>query len=150
IPSPVLNSVPRPFACSQSGPRCFLRISPFASNPPHASTTARALISSPPARETPLIAASPPLSRPVAPHPYRTSTPASSVSSNSRSDSPAPPPTASMTSPPQNRRLPSTSNACRPYKSTQRTPCSRIRSEEHTSELQSLRHLVCRLLLEKK
>src|SRR5437899_6752518 len=27
-------------------------------------------------------------------------------------------------------------------------PCSR--SEEHTSELQSLRHLVCRLLLEKK
>src|SRR5438045_4453341 len=30
--------------------------------------------------------------------------------------------------------------------SAQRTP----RSEEHTSELQSLRHLVCRLLLEKK
>src|SRR5262245_65218427 len=27
---------------------------------------------------------------------------------------------------------------------------SAIRSEEHTSELQSLRHLVCRLLLEKK
>src|SRR5947199_2487662 len=27
---------------------------------------------------------------------------------------------------------------------------SRFRSEEHTSELQSLRHLVCRLLLEKK
>src|SRR5262245_62929953 len=27
---------------------------------------------------------------------------------------------------------------------------SKIRSEEHTSELQSLRHLVCRLLLEKK
>src|SRR5205814_3693354 len=27
---------------------------------------------------------------------------------------------------------------------------SQIRSEEHTSELQSLRHLVCRLLLEKK
>src|SRR5258705_13988281 len=25
-----------------------------------------------------------------------------------------------------------------------------VRSEEHTSELQSLRHLVCRLLLEKK
>src|SRR5262245_63006975 len=30
-----------------------------------------------------------------------------------------------------------------------RWPCCR-RSEEHTSELQSLRHLVCRLLLEKK
>src|SRR5438045_7967911 len=28
--------------------------------------------------------------------------------------------------------------------------CQPRRSEEHTSELQSLRHLVCRLLLEKK
>src|ERR1039458_1629385 len=28
--------------------------------------------------------------------------------------------------------------------------CGLLRSEEHTSELQSLRHLVCRLLLEKK
>src|ERR1039458_10887473 len=28
--------------------------------------------------------------------------------------------------------------------------CGRKRSEEHTSELQSLRHIVCRLLLEKK
>src|SRR5438045_7960497 len=28
--------------------------------------------------------------------------------------------------------------------------CDLDRSEEHTSELQSLRHLVCRLLLEKK
>src|SRR5258705_8688016 len=31
-----------------------------------------------------------------------------------------------------------------------RTELPTIRSEEHTSELQSLRHLVCRLLLEKK
>src|SRR5947199_3573010 len=31
-----------------------------------------------------------------------------------------------------------------------RERCPRRRSEEHTSELQSLRHLVCRLLLEKK
>src|SRR2546425_8955361 len=29
-------------------------------------------------------------------------------------------------------------------------PCPRWRSEEHTSELQSLAYLVCRLLLEKK
>src|SRR5262245_65393531 len=29
-------------------------------------------------------------------------------------------------------------------------PEALVRSEEHTSELQSLRHLVCRLLLEKK
>src|SRR5471030_3546636 len=34
----------------------------------------------------------------------------------------------------------------RPHSRTRRT----MRSEEHTSELQSLRHLVCRLLLEKK
>src|SRR5436305_4189232 len=31
-----------------------------------------------------------------------------------------------------------------------RMPRSRVRSEEHTSELQSRPHLVCRLLLEKK
>src|SRR3712207_6973907 len=37
--------------------------------------------------------------------------------------------------------------------SADRTPdlqCSTIRSEEHTSELQSRQYLVCRLLLEKK
>src|SRR2546422_4670541 len=33
---------------------------------------------------------------------------------------------------------------------TQRSLSSRSRSEEHTSELQSRLHLVCRLLLEKK
>src|SRR5262245_65459502 len=40
----------------------------------------------------------------------------------------------------------------KPHEATLRTvvkPAS-PRSEEHTSELQSLRHLVCRLLLEKK
>src|SRR5438046_5596343 len=31
-----------------------------------------------------------------------------------------------------------------------RRPAARLRSEEHTSELQSLTNLVCRLLLEKK
>src|SRR5205823_13925863 len=31
-----------------------------------------------------------------------------------------------------------------------RSPRGRLRSEEHTSELQSLAYLVCRLLLEKK
>src|SRR2546429_2635696 len=35
---------------------------------------------------------------------------------------------------------------CLPYRKARRTP----RSEEHTSELQSRLHLVCRLLLEKK
>src|SRR2546425_3547989 len=38
--------------------------------------------------------------------------------------------------------------ACAPSES--RTTCSAWRSEEHTSELQSLAYLVCRLLLEKK
>src|ERR1035438_4538353 len=36
------------------------------------------------------------------------------------------------------------------YHRARLNPNDRIRSEEHTSELQSLRHLVCRLLLEKK
>src|SRR5438045_7737962 len=41
--------------------------------------------------------------------------------------------------------------ACRCSKRLRRDAQKRVpRSEEHTSELQSLRHLVCRLLLEKK
>src|SRR5947199_1789378 len=46
-------------------------------------------------------------------------------------------------------RIPWLRNSCvaaAPYSTSQVS----IRSEEHTSELQSLRHLVCRLLLEKK
>src|SRR5205814_3083104 len=52
----------------------------------------------------------------------------------------------SPTSTPSWRWLPSPPTTCRrsPTRGTRR------RSEEHTSELQSLRHLVCRLLLEKK
>src|SRR5258705_9779180 len=41
------------------------------------------------------------------------------------------------------RRAPPSSTRCAGRR-------QRCRSEEHTSELQSLRHLVCRLLLEKK
>src|SRR5262245_62482606 len=48
--------------------------------------------------------------------------------------------------PPKNSR---TSFCSRPSGKVVRTAFS-VRSEEHTSELQSLRHLVCRLLLEKK
>src|SRR5258705_1476977 len=36
------------------------------------------------------------------------------------------------------------------YAEPKRFGAQSVRSEEHTSELQSLRHLVCRLLLEKK
>src|SRR5258705_8980770 len=43
------------------------------------------------------------------------------------------------------RTIDSRANGCRGDVFT-----SNVRSEEHTSELQSLRHLVCRLLLEKK
>src|SRR5438552_4798460 len=37
-----------------------------------------------------------------------------------------------------------------PFQDNGPTPLARLRSEEHTSELQSPDHLVCRLLLEKK
>src|SRR5947199_3329140 len=45
---------------------------------------------------------------------------------------------------------PSTAGAARPRRRRCKRSCCWTRSEEHTSELQSLRQLVCRLLLEKK
>src|SRR5687767_15629266 len=39
---------------------------------------------------------------------------------------------------------------CAPQRARHRLERGRMRSEEHTSELQSLAYLVCRLLLEKK
>src|SRR5437899_7027328 len=42
------------------------------------------------------------------------------------------------------------SPACQSMRFSVLSLAHRLRSEEHTSELQSLRHLVCRLLLEKK
>src|SRR5215831_20923689 len=42
------------------------------------------------------------------------------------------------------------SRAARRSWPSRRGPTAGTRSEEHTSELQSLRHIVCRLLLEKK
>src|SRR5947199_690152 len=44
----------------------------------------------------------------------------------------------------------SPSRGSSPFTTRIRPRADRPRSEEHTSELQSLRHLVCRLLLEKK
>src|SRR5689334_24690866 len=49
---------------------------------------------------------------------------------------------AATNRPPVRRRTPRRLSACR--------ACRSRRSEEHTSELQSQFHLVCRLLLEKK
>src|SRR5262245_22399838 len=50
----------------------------------------------------------------------------------------------------RNRRGVSLTDAGSELLGSARTIIGRVRSEEHTSELQSLRHLVCRLLLEKK
>src|ERR1035438_10614859 len=54
---------------------------------------------------------------------------------------------AHMARPISSSRRASTRMARSPAASCERPA---VRSEEHTSELQSLRHLVCRLLLEKK
>src|SRR5947199_9449359 len=51
---------------------------------------------------------------------------------------------------PARARPPAHLRAGGPSTNTLRVPAQGPRSEEHTSELQSLRHLVCRLLLEKK
>src|SRR5690625_6620123 len=84
----------------------------------------------------------------------RTSRPGnlSSPTRSPASSTPARPSTRSRTSTPSSRRSPPTPSELR---LTQRKgpdpPRRRIgRSEEHTSELQSRGHLVCRLLLEKK
>src|SRR5262245_63526610 len=47
-------------------------------------------------------------------------------------------------------RSPEGGSGCLVHHASRGPPTSEPRSEEHTSELQSLRHLVCRLLLEKK
>src|SRR5205814_6633481 len=52
--------------------------------------------------------------------------------------------------PPAPRRPPASRTRPRQRSWRHTIGCTRRRSEEHTSELQSLRHLVCRLLLEKK
>src|SRR5262245_63893855 len=53
------------------------------------------------------------------------------------------------TRPAASRKKPTTSSRAKKREANSRKPAI-WRSEEHTSELQSLRHLVCRLLLEKK
>src|SRR2546425_4531330 len=66
----------------------------------------------------------------------------------------ASPASASHSAPRSAASLPastSTRTCCsRPRSAPEASPWSRFRSEEHTSELQSLAYLVCRLLLEKK
>src|SRR5205814_9651415 len=51
---------------------------------------------------------------------------------------------------PYRRSFRATAGASAAYAPAVARKLRRYRSEEHTSELQSLRHLVCRLLLEKK
>src|SRR2546422_3199378 len=50
----------------------------------------------------------------------------------------------------RSRRTPLAQSARRRAHPSARSEGGRVRSEEHTSELQSRLHLVCRLLLEKK
>src|SRR5689334_23598014 len=50
----------------------------------------------------------------------------------------------------RSRMAPRTSSDAPPFPSDTASTNSRRRSEEHTSELQSQFHIVCRLLLEKK
>src|SRR5437879_9906352 len=59
---------------------------------------------------------------------------------------PCSPPRSAANSSTTSRRPPAAIGRCRAPPSSRRT----IRSEEHTSELQSPMYLVCRLLLEKK
>src|SRR5262245_63038915 len=70
-------------------------------------------------------------------------------------DSPLPPPDGKQKDPPRGRKFPCRQCGAKldfdPEARGLKCPyCGYTRSEEHTSELQSLRHLVCRLLLEKK
>src|SRR5687767_5501357 len=63
------------------------------------------------------------------------------------------PPSAPFRSPPSSGTgtgIPRSRRACAPRCSASTPPSPTARSEEHTSELQSLAYLVCRLLLEKK
>src|ERR1035441_6634098 len=61
-----------------------------------------------------------------------------------------PEPPAGSNTPHVNEVLGRTNSHLRDASDRTAVPCFCPRSEEHTSELQSLRHLVCRLLLEKK
>src|SRR2546422_4595925 len=99
----------------------------------HITRRARPLVGRPPSRsprQRPSVAEEPP-GRPVVRSPYRSVHTASSL------------PLGSVK---WNRRPPGKENAG----FTIFPPASLTRSEEHTSELQSRLHLVCRLLLEKK
>src|SRR3712207_8212308 len=75
--------------------------------------------------------------------------PRSSTKISSRHPASCPPPAEKTGT----RLLPSRSAQKAPARSSSvggRSVCETIRSEEHTSELQSRQYLVCRLLLEKK
>src|SRR5205814_8904140 len=86
------------------------------------------------------------LRRPPSSPPFPYTTPFRSSSSSS--PGPAGASASSSTAPTRNapRRPPPPRSSARPRPASSKAG----RSEEHTSELQSLRHLVCRLLLEKK
>src|SRR2546422_5450258 len=63
---------------------------------------------------------------------------------------PSPPPAAAPEPPPPAPVVAAEPPAAPPALTDALPPAAPVRSEEHTSELQSRLHLVCRLLLEKK
>src|SRR5207244_9669612 len=75
--------------------------------------------------------------------------PISSAASRSRSMS-SPPPTASSSRPASRSSKVSRTRLPSPAMTSSTSSTNAARSEEHTSELQSPDHLVCRLLLEKQ
>src|SRR5205814_7210743 len=83
-----------------------------------------------------------------------TATIVSGCGSGTSAPTPPPPPPVAVSVSPTSASIPV--NATQQFTATlQNDPSNKgvtwaLRSEEHTSELQSLRHLVCRLLLEKK
>src|SRR3989442_10126592 len=104
-----------------------------------------------PATSTSASRAAPPF-RPPARPPRAPSRPLPVGGLGARSPSSSPPPLRDSP-PPRHADLPRPQHAP-PGRASAPSPCAAwwcvLRSEEHTSELQSRPHLVCRLLLEKK
>ena len=129
----MLYGVPRTFAMSQRGPRYCARIRGSASNPPPASTTAPARISTGPSGPSAAHAGDRPSSdQPELGHRSATSTPTprGAPPRGAARSGPAHRRPSPRASPPQNRYSPSTSNDWRSNISRQRRPLSRSHRDD--------------------
>src|ERR1035438_7773053 len=87
-----------------------------------------------------------PLNSPPSTSPPTTSLPSSTPHPAASTSSASTPTTRTSSScPPPSTSPPSSPSPTAPTAASSPTPSTTTRSEEHTSELQSLRHLVCRL-----